>query len=140
MNAYSRTAVELAAAIGFDPENIVVVRRRLADAIDLYDNEDGLSRDIAVEAIIGKRPAFWTTAKYHSAIACELVNDANRTSLEEAMENIPAHRRADMARYLDTLVPLNRLAANELSEAYETVAGTFRDCSELESRRIRRAA
>jgi hypothetical protein len=47
-------------------------RRRLAIAIDLYGNDDALARRVVLSALAAGRPAFWTTAGYHSQKACVL--------------------------------------------------------------------
>lgn len=119
--------------------NPLVGAQRLRDAVAIYGNHDSVSFDYAVAAFVEGRPAYWTTSCGNSQIAAGLVDSANlMSSLEAALATIPEHRkRGDKIEfYLSTLVPLNASAAQELSEAYARI-GLWRDCDELEVRRVR---
>lgn len=113
--------------------------RRLNAAVELYRNNDSVSREHALDAFFAGKPAYWTTATYHSQRAMGLMDALNKgCEFGIALAaNYPAHCTKYRPGALDTLVPLNRLAANELSEAYEDY-GTWRDAEELEARRLRR--
>ena len=122
-------------------ETPLAVARALKAAIALYGNDDAMSRDIANEAVAEGRAAYWSTATYHNATACILLDRANRMQMDEALRfiNDPA-KRARLADFLDTLVPLNLKAENALALAYARHTGTFREDDELAARRVRRKA
>lgn len=125
---------------GLLPESPLTIRNRLIAAMKRYDNEDCVSRESAVEAICSGKAAYWTTARYSSARAADLPLALNRgVSIETALiEAYPEWMKDKRIGALETIVPLNRLAANNLSEAYEAY-GSWRDAEELE-RRAGRAA
>ena len=112
--------------------------RRLNAAISVYGNDDAQTKEYALDAYIDGRASFWTSATYHSQTAVCLCHAANLiSSLEAAIDaEIPAHRSWMVERMLDTLVPVNFAAAQELAKAYERV-GSWRTCEELEDRRVR---
>jgi hypothetical protein len=119
-------------------------RRRLYAAISLYGFSDAVSMDHALEAFFEDKPAYWTTADYHSQRAIGLMDDLNRgCEFGIALAaNYPAHCTHYRPSALDTLVPLNIKAANALVKAYDAL-GIWRDAEELEQRRerdMRRAA
>lgn len=111
---------------------------RVNAAIAIYDNCCDLFRDLAVDAIIAGRSAFWTTASHHSARAYELPVHINKgASIAEALEReYPAHMQGKRLAALDTLIPLNLKAATALSIAYEDF-GTWREEPELLARATR---
>lgn len=120
-------------------ETPLTVRRSLIDAMEIYDNEDAVMRDRAIDAIAEGRAVFWTTAKYHNAAAyslCYALNDG--VDIVRAVENTyPAWKIDSRIPSLETIVPLNRKAVNALSLAYAEMAGTWRDDYELERRKLR---
>lgn len=128
------------ALAGLVPEQPLEVLARLRGAVVLYRNPDGVTEREAMDAIASGRPAYWTTAGYSSQRACGLVYSINHgdTIADALAEHYPArlNLRPKRVGALDTLVPLNRLASNELSEAYEEF-GLWRDATELERRRSR---
>ncbi|MEO3387355.1 hypothetical protein [Mesorhizobium sp. CAU 1741] len=139
MNAFTRTAESFASALAGHP-----VRggyEALRQIVDLYDNDDAIAREYAEEAFNAGRAAYWSSATHHNAVACELLNAANRVgSLEDAIRAIvPPFKRDRMQVYLDALVPLNEAAERELSVAYAKYTATWRDEPELAMRRVRKA-
>jgi hypothetical protein len=105
------------------------------DAIDLYDNEDALARRKAIAAFEQDRPAYWTTAGYHSQKACALQVAVHEMPLPRALKMI--WRGGDYIAALDTLVPLNEQAAIALTVQYAEY-GLWRDIEEVLARRYRR--
>jgi hypothetical protein len=137
-SAYTITASGLSDLLIDAERNPLTGRQRLNVAITLYANDEAFSRERALDAYIEGRPAYWSTASYHSQVACQLLDAANLMSpLDAALGIIPAHKRRNIEGYLDTLVPLNRAAAVELSRAYSAHTGSWRDEPELEARRVR---
>lgn len=119
-------------------------QRRLYAAIALYGFSDSVSVDHAFEAFFADKPAYWTTADYHSQRAIGLMDDLNRgCEFGIALAaNYPAHCTKYRPAALDTLVPLNIKAARALVKAYDAL-GIWREAEELEQRRerdMRRAA
>lgn len=135
MNAYTRTAHDLAQALTAQPIRPGYVALR--DVIAIYDNDDATSREIAEQAMNDGRPAFWSTCSYHDQVSCNFLNSVNSMhSFDAAVEMLhPVHR--EMERLLGKLVPLNEAAAIELSNAYARHTATWRDPYELERRRVR---
>lgn len=125
---------------GLVPEQPLEVLARLRSAVALYRNPDGVTDREAMDAISSGRPAYWTTSTYSNQRASSLVYSVNHgaTIADALAEFYPARLNLQPKRAgaLDTLVPLNRLASNELSEAYEEF-GLWRDATELERRRSR---
>jgi hypothetical protein len=110
--------------------------KQIVDAVsDLYENEDAQARRKAVAALEQDRPAYWTTASYHSQRACQLQVRAHETSLPNALRS--TYHSADWVAALDRLVPLNEQAAIAVAVQYEEM-GTFRDIDELLARRLRK--
>lgn len=143
MNARAQTTYSDFARLhaGLVEESPVVIRRRLADAITIYDNDDGYERERAIEAIAAGRAAYWTMATYHNQHALNAADRANGgASLADAVAKYP---KPSHERLYDTLVPLNRKAVTDLSLAYAAL-GAWRDEPDLERRRVvnckRRAA
>lgn len=102
-------------------------RRRLASAIETHGNDDALARRVALCAITAGRAAFWTTARYHSQKACILqIAIHAQSSIEAALDY--AYSPGEAADFgieaLDTLVPLNHLAAEALALAYARLDAT----------------
>lgn len=112
--------------------------RRLNVAVELYRNNDSVSREHALEAFMAGKPAYWTTATYHSQRALGLMDDLNRgCEFGIALAaNYPAHCTKYRPGALDTLIPLNRRAAVDLVKAYDAL-GIWREVDELEARRKR---
>lgn len=127
-------AVTGALASEYINETPITVSAKLNAAIAFYDNCCDRFRELAVEAILAGRSAFWTTASHHSARAYELPVHINKgSSIAEALEQeYPADQGKRLAG-LDTLIPLNLKAATALSIAYEDF-GTWRDEAELLAR------
>lgn len=135
MNVYSRTTRDLAKALTGQP--IRPGYAALRDVIDIYDNDDATSREIAEQAMNDGRPAFWSMCSYHDQVSCNFLNSVNSMhSFDAAVEMVPAHQR-EMERLLGKLVPLNEAAVTELSNAYARHTATWRDPFELERRRVR---
>lgn len=112
--------------------------RRLNVAVELYRNNDSVSREHALEAFFAGKPAYGTTATYHSQRALGLMDALNRgCEFGIALAaNYPAHCTKYRPGALDTLVPLNVKAAIELVKAYDGY-GYWREADELEQRRHR---
>ncbi|MER8959340.1 hypothetical protein [Mesorhizobium sp. M0701] len=132
MNAYQKIVSD------YLTETPISVRRRLLDAIDVYNNGYDDIRASAIDAIAAARAAFWTTSTYSAARTVDLPLALNRgvsiaTALEQAFPAWCADRR-EVA--LETIVPLNRKAAIALSGAYARF-GIWRDEEELEMRALR---
>jgi hypothetical protein len=101
--------------------------------------EDAVMIDGAVEAYAAGRPAFYSTATYHSGRACCLCKTANRTGdLLCAMRTEYALGAPGREYGLNALVPLNDDAVGDLIAAYSSI-GTWRDFDELVARRTRMA-
>lgn len=136
MNAHTQISQE---AQSYLEETPLTVRRSLIDAMEIYDNEDAVMRDRAIDAIAEGRAAYWTTAKYHNAAAyslCYALNDG--VDIVRAVENTyPVWKIDSRIPSLETIVPLNRKAVNALALAYAEMAGTWRDDYELERRKLR---
>lgn len=137
MNATASAAYRKIVA-DYMTETPLSVRRRLLDAIDVYNNGYDDNRESAIDAIASGRAAYWTTSTYSAARTVDLPLALNRgVSIREALEQaFPAwcaDRRPDA---LDTIVPLNRKAAIALSGAYASF-GIWRDEAELEMRALR---
>lgn len=136
MNAHTQISQE---AQSYLEETPLIVRRSLIDAIEIYDNEDAVMRDGAINSIAEGRAAFWTTAKYHNAAAlclCYALNDG--VDIVRAVENTyPVWKIDSRIPSLETIVPLNRKAVNALALAYVEMSGEWRDDFELERRRLR---
>lgn len=128
-------AVPGALASEYINETPITVSAKLNAAIAFYDNCCDRFRELAVEAILSGRSAFWTTASHHSARAYELPVHINKgASIVEALEQeYPSHPQGKRLAALDTLIPLNLKAATALSIAYEDF-GTWRDEAELLAR------
>lgn len=136
MNAHAQISHE---AQTYLEETALTVRRSLIDAMEIYDNEDAVMRDRAIDAIAEGRAAFWTTAKHHNAAAfslCYALNDG--VDIVRAVENTYPEWKADSrVPSLETIVPLNRKAVNALALAYVEMSGEWRDDFELERRKLR---
>ena len=136
MNAHTQISLD---AQSYLEETALTVRRSLIDAIEVYDNEDAVMRDRAIDAIAEGRAAYWTTAKYHNAAAfslCYALNDG--VDIVRAIENTYPEWKADSRiPSLETIVPLNRKAMNALALAYVEMSGEWRDDFELERRKLR---
>ena len=136
MNAHTQISQE---SQSYLEETALTVRRSLIDAMEVYDNEDAVMRDRAINAIAEGRAAYWTTSKYHNAAAlclCYALNDG--VDIVRAVENTyPVWKIDSRIPSLETIVPLNRKAVNALALAYAEMAGTWRDDYELERRKLR---
>jgi hypothetical protein len=95
------------------------IRGLIADLVCRYDNYDTGRERAALAAAEASRPAWWTTAPYHHAVACRLAAAANGGSLEAALAAAvdPRHALTTRAALLATLVPLNTPAAIALAAA-----------------------
>jgi hypothetical protein len=110
--------------------------RRLAAAIELCGNDDALARRSARAACNDGRPAFWTTATYHSQKACVLhLAVHTEPTLEAAVECAYGPHTGTELRHaaFDTLIPLNAAAMEALALAYARL-GRLPDVAELETR------
>jgi hypothetical protein len=108
------------------------VDRRLARAVDLYDNDDALARRVALCAHERGDPAYWTKASYHAQRACQLQIAANEMPLRNALRLV-YKPGSDWIAALDTLLPLNGKAARALAAEYADY-GLWRDEPELLAR------
>jgi hypothetical protein len=123
------------------PDPAHVARERIALLVAIHGDriEDAVMTDFAVEAFAAGRPAFYSTASYHSGRAICLCNTANRTGdLVEALHQEYALGAPGREYGLNALVPLNDEAVGDLLGAYQSI-GTWRDWDELEARRTRKA-
>ena len=95
------------------------IRGLIAELVCRHDNYESGRAAAALAAAEAGRAAFWTTAQYHNATACLLVLAANATGLAAALGawSDPRHPRKTRAALLATLVPLNALAALDLTIA-----------------------
>lgn len=123
----------------FLTETPLSMRRHLQDAITIYGSDSTYDEEIALDAILAGRPAFWSTAKYHSACAGILLRNLNHgLSFEDAIADAYCPwQRGNVEHGLDSLVPLNLKAANALSLAYSHHTATWHDEEELLMRRVR---
>ncbi|WP_309083748.1 hypothetical protein [Chelativorans sp.] len=140
MNAIVRNAPGLTDVLAKLASGVAAPPLALQDAITLY-GDDGVMRAMAMKAISAGRAAFWSSATYQSQRALCLCGNLNSgMSFADAMADAYRHcSGAEKLRALDTLVPLNRKAAEALSLAYAGL-GTWRDEHELLMRRVRRRA
>jgi len=111
---------------------------RLSDAIAVYGNGYDDLRASAIEAIASSRAAFWTTSNYGASRTVDLPLELNRgTGIRAALDQaLPAWCAMKRETALETIVPLNRKAAEALSGAYASF-GIWRDEEELEMRALR---
>jgi hypothetical protein len=112
---------------------------KLAAAIEIHDNDDALARRQALAACTAGRPAFWTTASYHSQKACALHLAVHTLpTLEAAFDDAYGSGVGSdtQAAALDTLIPLNPPAVAALALAYIRL-GRWRDVQDLEARSMR---
>lgn len=125
-------------AIPTSLDEAMATRRRLDDAATIYGNGYDDLRASAIEAIASGRAAFWTTSNYSATRTVDLPLDLNRgVGIRAALEHaLPAWCAQNRAPALDTMVPLNRKAAEALSGAYATY-GIWRTEEELEQRALR---
>ncbi|MGX9120296.1 hypothetical protein ACWTU6_27075 [Mesorhizobium sp. BHbsci] len=132
MSAYQKIVAD------YMTETPLSVRRRLLDAIDVYNNGYEDIRESAIEAIAAERAAYWTTSTYSAARTVDLPLALNRgVNIREALEQaFPAWCADRREAALETIVPLNRKAAFALSGAYASF-GIWRDEEELEMRALR---
>jgi hypothetical protein len=116
-------------------------KRRIEDAFTLYNNEFTLEVEYALKAYTQGHAAFWTTAGYSDQRAGNLLNSINlgSTIMGALAHWYPPGCPHGRDEALDTLVPLNRRAADDLVMAYAEY-GLMRDAEELEMRRLRREA
>lgn len=116
-------------------------RQMIAVLIAIHGDkiEDAVMIDGAVAAYAAGRPAFYSTATYHSGRAICLCNTANRTGdLIYAMQTEYALGAPGRIYGLNALVPLNDDAVGDLIAAYSSL-GTWLDFDELVARRTRMA-
>jgi hypothetical protein len=116
-------------------------RQMIAVLIAIHGDkiEDAVMIDGAVSAYAAGRPAFYSTATYHSGRAICLCNTANRTGdLVRALHSEYALGAPGRVYGLNALVPLNDDAVGDLIAAYSSL-GTWRDFDELVARRTRMA-
>lgn len=126
----------LAEALRVSIDLTAQARMAVEDAISVYDNDDAVARRLALAAFEQDRPAFWTTATYHSQKASLFQQAANYKPLLEAL-HYAYNRGDDYIAALDTLVPLNDQAALAMVIRYSDY-GIWRDTEELLARRYRR--
>ncbi|MET3790693.1 hypothetical protein [Aquamicrobium terrae] len=113
------------------------VRRDLLAAVELYRNEDTIMLEQAIEAIASGRAVYWTASGYSNARASDLPYELNRGKpILEAIDAAYAGREFLRQQALDTIVPINRKAANALVLAYAKF-GSWVDEDELLERRVR---
>lgn len=142
MNATTQTVRDLGKAlVSLAPDAPLSIYRRFKQVMADCENENSVGRDLAIGAIISKRPAYWTSAKYHSAASLEMCNGLNRgADMQTVLADLfPPHRHFQAVPVLDTMIPLNGAAIYELADAYEHF-GTFREYAVLEARADRRAS
>lgn len=116
-------------------------RQMIAVLIAIHGDkiEDAVMIDGAVAAYAAGRPAFYSTATYHSARACCLCNRANASGdLLCALRTEYALGAPGRIYGLNALVPLNDEAVGDLIAAYSSI-GTWWDFDELVARRTRMA-
>lgn len=137
MNILTNTGQMLANALRGVSASVQAPEITLKRAIERCDNGYTLQAERALAAIHAGRAAYWNTSNYHDASGGILL-DALNGGLTFATGLARAYRyKSDDEKIaaLDRLIPLNRQAANELSEAYEEF-GTWRDAVELERRAV----
>lgn len=89
---------------------------------DLFDNRCTLDEDHALDAFQAGRAAYWTKAGYSNARATLVLGTANTYDLETALrlhasDNHPSVF-ASIPYLLGSLIPLNRLAVEEINRAW----------------------
>lgn len=90
------------------------------DALGFLHNNDTSTRDkeLALRAISAGRPAFWSNAGYSNTVARILLEEANRTSLADALALATTNGTdgpRDLAVLLASLIPLNPQAVAEIA-------------------------
>lgn len=135
MNQHS-PALTRAIAIHADANEVV------ARAVAVYDNPDSVNYRKAVAALLDGRAAYWSTCHHHNAKAEIMLWHLNEgAGIHSAMREAgfwrdAAHR---VSSGLDCMVPLNDIAARQLSDAYADL-GHLREPDELLARALRRMA
>lgn len=126
--------------VAYFEETPLAIRARLFDAMERYGNECS-DRHEAIEAINAGRSAFWRTTNGQNQFGALLTSEANLGGdLVAFCNDRKAGRPAGFIfkHGLDVLIPLNRKAAYLLADAYEAF-GEWREFTELEARRVRKA-
>lgn len=101
-------------------ESLCAARRRLLMAMEDYQNEDGIGRERAIDAIASGRAAFWHTVQHNDTLTLELVNHLNRgLSLQDAFNTFPGYVISKVSGTIcDRVIPLNNKAALMLMDYY----------------------
>lgn len=141
MNAHTLdlTRDGLVSALSASERSPAEAVRRVDRAIARYGNPDDFARPLAIAAFTAGKPSWWTTQTYHNQRAKRLLTAilCRGVAIEDVFAEAYPTWLETKVRIggLDDLVPLNILAANELSETYE-MFGLWRDAGELEARRL----
>ncbi len=104
--------------------------------VERFDNANSLVREEALKAEVEGRAVFWLKAEYHDQRTNLIAEMANAEDLHAAMIEIFGEARetdhpfATPEYVLDRLIPLNRMAAQQMRAEYNRV-GTFRTFDEL---------
>lgn len=90
----------------------------LVQAICTFQNDDAVSRDYAISAILAGRAAYWSMVKYHDAVTAELQNALNKgIGFDEAIDAMPPFQRARAHAFVGRLIGLNDAARDAKREA-----------------------
>lgn len=92
---------------------------------DLFDNRSTLDEDLALDAFQAGRAAYWSKAGYSNARATLVLGTANTCDLETALRLHASDDHpsvfASVPYLLGTLIPLNKLAVEDLTRAWSAI-------------------
>ena len=110
---------EIARAELSDFEPIDTTIRAIRALGDLLRSADSVCEDMAIEAALAGRPAYWTSATYHNQAAVRFAQLANTMPLQAALGACaqPRLQAASPLELLASLIPLNAQARLALQEA-----------------------
>lgn len=123
------------------PSEALFHKATIAAVARLYDNEDSLLAVDCMEAMREDRPAYWTSAGASNALGymASIATRNEASLLRVAAMAARNHGEKRMKQCgLNTLIPLNAAAEQELSHAYARY-GDFIPEDELAIRRVRKA-
>ncbi|HZP76632.1 MAG TPA: hypothetical protein VFB45_10850 [Pseudolabrys sp.] len=102
-----------------DFEPIDTTIRAIRALGDLLRSADTTCEELAIDAALAGKPAFWTSATYHNQAAVRFAQLANSMRLEQALADraMPDIIAASEGELLASLIPLNPKARDALFAA-----------------------
>lgn len=97
---------------------------------NLHNNTDHISRKMAIRAATERRAAFWSSSQYHDQKARNLLDEANDRGATAAIALRISSCGTEGAannphRLINTLVPLNKLAEEDIERARRAYCNAF---------------